>query len=85
MGNERRDKARKFLAMLERKIDNWDERSCFTVCGVKNLSRSDMDDLILYTEHFIEYGYLLGPVVMDELLAVVLKNADLKGENYYKN
>ena len=35
MGNERRDKARKFLAMLERKIDNWDERSCFTVCGVK--------------------------------------------------
>ena len=53
MGNERRDKARKFLAMLERKIDNWDERSCFTVCGVKNLSRSDMDDLILYTEHFI--------------------------------
>ena len=49
MGNERRDKARKFLAMLERKIDNWDERSCFTVCGVKNLSRSDMDDRILYT------------------------------------
>ena len=82
MGNERRDKARKFLAMLERKIDNWDERSCFTVCGVKNLSRSDMDDLILYTEHFIEYGYFIGlrePLVS---IAEVLKNADLKGENY---
>lgn len=85
MGNERRDKARKFLAMLERKIDNWDERACFTVCGVKNLSRSDMDDLILYTEHFIEYGYFIGLRESLGSIAEVLKNADLKGENYDKN
>lgn len=85
MGNERRDKARKFLAMLERKIDNWDERSCFTVCGVKNLSRSDMDDLILYTEHFIEYGYFIGLREPLGNIAEVLKNADLKGENYDQN
>ena len=85
MGNERRDKARKFLAMLERKIDNQDERSCFTVCGVKNLSRSDMDDLILYTEHFIEYGYFIGLRESLGSIAEVLKNADLKGENYDKN
>lgn len=85
MGNERRDKARKFLAMLERKIDNWDERSCFTVCGVKNLSRSDMDDLILYTEHFIEYGYFIGLREPLGIIAEVLKNADLKGENYDQN
>ena len=85
MGNERRDKARKFLAMLERKINNWDERSCFTVCGVKNLSRSDMDDLILYTEHFIEYGYFIGLRESLGSIAEVLKNADLKGENYDKN
>ena len=85
MGNERRDKARKFLTMLERKIDNWDERSCFTVCGVKNLSRSDMDDLILYTEHFIEYGNFIGLREPLGSIAEVLKNADLKGENYDKN
>lgn len=85
MGNERRDKARKFLAMLERKIDNWDERSCFTVCGVKNLNRSDMDDLILYTEHFIEYGYFIGLRESLGSIAEVLKNADLKGENNDKN
>ena len=85
MGNERRDKARKFLTLLERKIDNWDERSCFTVCGVKNLSRSDMDDLILYTEHFIEYGYFIGLREPLGSIAEVLKNADLKGENYDKN
>lgn len=85
MGNERRDKARKFLTMLERKIDNWDERSCFTVCGVKNLSRSDMDDLILYTEHFIEYGYFIGLRESLGSIAEVLKNADLKGENNDKN
>ena len=85
MGNERRDKARKFLTMLERKIDNWDEKSCFTVCGVKNLSRSDMDDLILYTEHFIEYGYFIGLREPLGNIAEVLKNADLKGENYDKN
>ena len=85
MGNERRDKARKFLAMLERKIDNWDERSCFTVCGVKNLSRSDMDDLILYTEHFIEYGYFIGLRERLGRIAEVLKNADLKGDNHDKN
>ena len=85
MGNERRDKARKFLAMLERKIDNWDERSCFTVCGVKNLSRSDMDDLILYTEHFIEYGYFIGLHERLGSIAEVLKNADLKGDNNDKN
>lgn len=85
MGNERRDKARKFLAMLERKIDNWDERSCFTVCGVKNLSRSDMDDLTLYTEHFIEYGYFIGLRERLGSIAEVLKNADLKGDNNDKN
>lgn len=75
MSNERRDKARKFLAMLERKIDYWDERSYFTVCGVKNLSRSDMDDLILYTEHFIEYGYFMGLCEPLGSIAYVLKRA----------
>lgn len=75
MGNKRRDKARKFLAMLEQKIDNWDERSCFTVCGVKNLSRSDMDDLILYTEHFREYGYFMGLCEPLGSIAEVLKRA----------
>lgn len=54
-------------------------------CGVKNLSRSDMDDLILYTEHFIEYGYFIGLRESLGSIAEVLKNADLKGENNDKN
>ena len=73
--SERRDKAEKFLAMLKRKIYNWDEWFCFTVCDVKNLSRSDMDDLILYTKHFIEYGYFKGLREPRGSVAEVLKRA----------
>lgn len=39
----------------------------------------------LYTEHFIEYGYFIGLREPLGSIAEVLKNADLKGENYDKN
>ena len=79
MSDEKIDKAREFLETIERKIDKWNERSCFTVLGVKDLSRSDMDDLILYTEHYIKYGYFMGLREPLGSVAEVLKNAGIHG------
>lgn len=53
--------AKKLLADVDKKIKNWNERSLFRLKGVGNLSRSDMDTLQLYAEHFIQNnGYLYG-------------------------
>ena len=51
MGN-----AKKLIQTIERKICNWNERSSFTVAGVKNLSYSDMESLKLYAEEFLKKG-----------------------------
>lgn len=44
------------ISDVNKKIDNWNERSQFTVKGVRNLSRSDMDDLLMAAEYF-QLGY----------------------------
>ncbi len=43
--------AKKLKSEVEAKIKKWDERSNFTMKGVKNLSMSDMDTLVLYAEN----------------------------------
>lgn len=35
---------------VENKINKWDERSCFVISGVRNLSRSDLDTIVMYAE-----------------------------------
>lgn len=42
--------ANKLLADIDKKLCSWNERSCFTLKGVKNLSVSDMETLALYAE-----------------------------------
>lgn len=49
-------KAQKVLNDVNKKIEAWNERSCFTLKGVRNLSRSDMDSLIMYAKAVIQYG-----------------------------
>lgn len=39
---------------------NWDERSCFEVDGIGNLSQSDLDSLVLYTDTYLKYGDFRG-------------------------
>lgn len=63
--------------LIDKKLDNWDERSCFAVKGVKNLSRSDMDTLQLYLKHFISFGYFKGLVKPLGSISEVLKRAGL--------
>ena len=48
--------AEKLIKEVNKKIDNWNERSQFNMAGVKNLSRSDMDTIILYAETYLRNG-----------------------------
>lgn len=43
---------------IEMAIENWDERSQFTLAGVKNLSISDLDTLKLYAEEYNGFNLL---------------------------
>ena len=48
--------AYKCIKDVDKKISNWDERSNFTLNGVRNLSRADMDVIRLYAETYLTYG-----------------------------
>ena len=54
MGN--RENAQKLIKTINQKINSWNERSSFTINGVKNLSRSDLDMIKLYCQNVINYG-----------------------------
>lgn len=47
--------------------DNWDERSSFSLRGVGNLSRSDLDTLSLYVEYYEKSGGTSFNGLMDPL------------------
>lgn len=47
------------LKTINEKLNKWDERSCFSIKGIKNLSRSDLDTLKLYATY---NGKLMRPV-----------------------
>ena len=52
--------AEKLLKDINKKIAKWNERSQFTIKGVKNLSMSDLGTLQLYAETYIRsngYGF----------------------------
>lgn len=56
--------AKKLISDIESKRLKWNERSSFTIKGVKNLSLSDLDTLELYANNAIkfpenpEHGYM---------------------------
>ena len=43
-------KAEKLMQDIETKVSKWNERSSFTMKGIKNLSMSDLDSLMLYAQ-----------------------------------
>lgn len=45
------EKREQLLNDIKALRDNWDERSCFKLKGVGNLSRSDLDTLELYADN----------------------------------
>lgn len=48
--------AQTLIQDIEGKIRKWNERSMFTLKGVKNLSRADMDMLEMYANQYIQNG-----------------------------
>ena len=47
--------AEKIIRDIDNKIDNWNERSMFTIKGVKNLSMADLDTIKLYAQTYARY------------------------------
>ena len=60
MEENKRKAALKLLSDIEKKIAKWNERSSFTLKGVKNLSMSDLDTLQLYANTLLNYEYYAG-------------------------
>lgn len=50
------ENAKKLINDINLKLKKWDEKSNFTIKGVKNLSRSDLDTLVLYAQQYIMSG-----------------------------
>ena len=57
---EKQRKAKKLLTDINKKIDSWNERSMFTLRGIKNLSMSDMLTIQLYAETILRQGNYFG-------------------------
>lgn len=54
------DNIQKLKRDISTKLNNWDERSSFTLKGVRNLSFSDLEDIKMYAEHYEVYGSFRG-------------------------
>lgn len=66
-------KCAKLKADIQKKLDNWNERSSFTLKGVKNLSRSDLDTMELYADTICRQGNYYGLMKPLGSVATVLK------------
>ena len=69
--------ARKLVSDIERKIEKWDEYSCFQINGVKNLSMADMDTLLLYANTHLANGSFYGLMKPLGSIAEVLRTYNL--------
>lgn len=73
MNNKNRIKnAKKLIDDINKKIENWNERSAFTLKGVKNLSFADLDSLRFYALTFINKGSFSGLMEPRGAIAEVL-------------
>lgn len=50
----------KLISDINNQLDNWDERSLFSLKNVKNITRADMDMILMYAESFKEQGSFSG-------------------------
>ena len=63
----------KLISDVNKKLRNWNERSNFTLKGVRNLSPADLDTLVLYAENYDGYGGFNGLMKPVGDIAEVLK------------
>ena len=59
--------AEKLIKDINKKRLNWNERSMFTIKGVRNLSVSDLDTIELYANTYIRNGGYGFPGLMNPL------------------
>jgi len=64
--------AEKLLSDIQKKIQNWNERSSFTLKGVKKLSMADLETLELYADTYIRTGGFYGLMEPRGAIAQVL-------------
>lgn len=48
--------AKQLIKDIDKKLNNWDERSQFKLKRIGNLSYADMESLKLYAEEFLKKG-----------------------------
>jgi len=69
----------KLLNEIEDIRSNWNERSNFTLKGVRNLSQSDLDTLVLYAETYRDnFGSFNGLIQPLGSIEKVLDKYDIK-------
>ena len=49
--------AQRIVKDVQRKLDTWNEYSMFKIKGIGNLSRSDMDELLMYCDDLMNGGF----------------------------
>lgn len=74
------DNAKKLIKDVDKKIDNWNERSQFKMKGIGNLSFSDMETLKLYAEEKLRYGNINNLLKPMGNIAEVLKTYNIERE-----
>lgn len=52
--------SKKLRKDIRQRLDKWNERSTFKISGVKNVTRADMDTLIMCCDYYDEHGSLDG-------------------------
>lgn len=53
-------------------LDRWDNKSDFTLAGVGNLSRADLDTLLVCCEYHDEHGHMMTPNFLSDHIKEVL-------------
>lgn len=67
-------------ADIEAKLDKWDERNTFTLRGAGNLTRSDIDTLLMCCAWYEKYGSLNGLAYFGREIRRVLEKYGYKFE-----
>lgn len=76
--------AEKLLKDIKKKIANWNERSQFTLKGIHNLSRADLDSLEMYANFYIRSGGYGFPGLMEPMGSTkeILEKYGMQTETY---
>lgn len=66
--------------VIEKKLDQWNERSTFTISGIRGLTRSDIDCLLMCCDQYERNGDLQGLDYFSPEVRRVLEKYDMYEE-----